>query len=120
MPAWVRNSIRKQMVYLSNGSQDVASDLAGSTEAAAADELVSWVNVERIDSTMTLYAYLLQGARADQLATLATYTITKTGLTRLVWDEPLGAATHMKVTATASGSNVTGIFEVNDVFRSKG
>jgi hypothetical protein len=122
MPAWVRNTVKKQSLYLTSAAaRRVESDPGAVTEMAAADTEVSFVNVEFIAASTTLTLYQLHGARADLMRTVGTHNITAAGLYQFTWPAPLGAAGKVVLEATtSSGSTVEVVVEVDECYRAEG
>jgi hypothetical protein len=106
MPAWVRNTVKKQSLYLTSAAaRRVEGDPGAVTEMAAADTEVSFVH----------------GARADLMRTVGTHNITAAGLYQFTWPAPLGAAGKVVLEATtSSGSTVEVVVEVDECYRAEG
>lgn len=129
MPAWTRKSVQKKTITLvgtAGASTYTNSDPAGWTEAAAADRQMGFLNVEKLDTSSTLYVYRAHGARADLMrdidaAGAACVTVTQPGVYEIPWPEGLGASSKTRVEFKSS-TTVTQecIFELDDVYRTLG
>jgi len=124
VPAWTKNNIKKRTVTLVGTTTfDVETDPASIPEAAAADSQIGYLNVEKIDATISLKVYRFQGSRPDllkQIDTAAFTTITAAGVYEIAFNATYGAATKTRISVVNASGTAEAIFEYDDVYRVSG
>lgn len=124
MPAYRRQTIKKKTVTVSSSTPTLIAsyDPAMISEIAGADDQIDFINVEQNASPVTLTYYRYEGARPDLLRAIDTsgQSINATGITKVTWTSPLGAASLLDIYGALASGSGTVTLENDTVFRVSG
>lgn len=126
MPAWVKKSLQKKSYKIVNPTTTTfETDPAFVKEIAAADQKRGYLNVEKLDTNITLKVFRHEGGRPDLMRQLDAsgaphLSITAAGIYEISWTSPSGAAQKCSFEATISAGSGELIVELDDVYRVSG